>query len=84
MVENDSSPLDGQQEKTRAYHTPVVRQQEVRNSHLAARISEKPQNCPRLIPIFCDALFCGIVRMGSAADLLPLFFVLGAATRRST
>jgi hypothetical protein len=27
MLEDDSSPLDGQQEKTRAYHTPVVRQQ---------------------------------------------------------
>ena len=31
MLENDSSPLDGQQEKTRAYHTPVVRQQEISN-----------------------------------------------------
>src|SRR5579859_5635461 len=27
-LEDDSSPLDGQQEKTRAYHTPVAGQQE--------------------------------------------------------
>jgi hypothetical protein len=36
-LEDDSSPLDGQQEKTRAYRTPVVRQQEISNRHLAAR-----------------------------------------------
>lgn len=83
MLENDSSPLDGQQEKTRAYHTPVVRQQEISNRHLAARKSEDLKIVLAFSPFPAILFFRKLCECG-VRQTFCRFFILGAAARRST
>jgi hypothetical protein len=57
MLENDSSPLDGQQENTRAHHTPDVPQQELSSLSLARAQFRKPQDERLFFPILGYIVF---------------------------
>ena len=65
MLENDSSPLDGQQEKTRAYHTPVARQQELPGRH----VGRPPCSASRFSKLSLFFSHFGILFLGNCANL---------------
>jgi|HubBroStandDraft_6_1064221.scaffolds.fasta_scaffold206451_1 hypothetical protein len=83
MLENDSSPLDGQQEKTRAYHTPVARQQEIPNRHLAARMPESLKIVLAFFP-FSATLFSRKLCDFGVRQIFCRFFCFRRCPRRST
>jgi hypothetical protein len=64
MLEDDSSPLDGQQEKTRACHIPVERQQE-----LASHCPAPPVALHVLKIALAFFPFCGILQFRTLCKL---------------
>ena len=80
-MENDSSPLDGQQEKTRAHPAPVARQQDLLQRSAARPPASLDPKRPLLFfdfVIYCVLENCAYVECGrpSAAFFIwPVPFV---------
>jgi hypothetical protein len=78
-LKDDSSPLDGQREKTRVWHIPVGRQREITSRRSALPCSAVPQNALCFFPILFVKLF-----VRGARQTFCRFFIFSVSTQISS